>query len=928
MRTTAVDGTTEMHTGLAVENASIVDTVSLTNLVVGDTYVVRGTLMDKETGEPVVVNGETVTAESEQFTADAANMTVEMTFTFDASQLGGHSVVVFEKLFCIGTDAEGQPNETDVARHEDLTDEGQTIDYPDLHTNASDGKTEDEVGTIGETETIVDTVTYEKLHVGEEYTITGTLHYTEDFTDVNGVDHAAGDAVLDENGEEITASVTFVAKSANGSVDLVYTVNSELMRGTTIVVFEDLLVKDITVASHADIDDEDQRIDYPDVHTTATDNQTEDHVGSAGETITLTDVVALTNLTVGKTYTVSGVVMDQSTGEAFLDEEGNEITAQTEPFEATDTEMTVELTFEVNSSQLAGTTLVVFEDLIHNDVTVSFHHEIDDEDQSVHIPEIGTTSTANDTEEHVTGAHEEVTITDVVAYENLLTDGREYTVSGYLVDKENGNSITIDGEQITAETTFVPEETSGEVEIVFTFDGSALAGTTVVAFETVTYKGIEVAVHADINDEGQTVYIPDIHTNAHDADTEIDHTEAREATLIDTVSYTNLLPGKEYTVSGYLVDKATGEPLTINGEKITAETTFTAEAAEGEVDVTFTFDASVLADQTIVVFETLYYNGIEIAAHADIEDEDQTDYVPEIGTTAIAQDTNDHITLADTEVVIIDTVEYSGLKPNTKYTVTGTLMDQETGDPILVDGAQVSSSATFVAGAADEGEVNVSGSVEVTFTFNGVSLAGKNVVAFETLYQQGRQVAVHADIEDEAQTVNLPEIRTTATDKRSGSHTMTLGTASVLTDTVDYVGLIPGREYIIRGTVMDKATGESIDVTAETTFTPEAADGQISLEFRIDTTRLHGHSLVVFERIYLVDTASEGDTDPHHEILIAFHEDINDGGQTVNVPQRPGTPKTGDSMMPGMAAAICICAAVAAGVALIVHKRKKSNDEG
>ena len=117
---------------------------------------------------------------------------------------------------------------------------------------------------------------------------------------------------------------------------------------------------------------------------------------------------------------------------------------------------------------------------------------------------------------------------------------------------------------------------------------------------------------------------------------------------------------------------------------------------------------------------------------------------------------------------------------------------------------------------------------------------------------------------------------------------------------------------------MDKATGESIGVTAEATFTPEAADGQTSLEFRIDTTNLHGHSLVVFERLYTVSANTDAD-----EVLIAVHEDMEAGDQTVNVPERPATPKTGDPAMLGVFAAACGTAAAAMGVIAAVYKRKK-----
>lgn len=106
----------------------------------------------------------------------------------------------------------------------------------------------------------------------------------------------------------------------------------------------------------------------------------------------------------------------------------------------------------------------------------------------------------------------------------------------------------------------------------------------------------------------------------------------------DIVSYTNLIPGREYTFKGVLMDKATGKPLLINGEEIRSSFTFKPEAPDGEVTLTFVFDASELKTITeIVVFECLYYDGAEIAAHADNEDDGQTvkivPLVPEIPPT-------------------------------------------------------------------------------------------------------------------------------------------------------------------------------------------------------------------------------------------------------------------------------------------------------
>ena len=122
------------------------------------------------------------------------------------------------------------------------------------------------------------------------------------------------------------------------------------------------------------------------------------------------------------------------------------------------------------------------------------------------------------------------------------------------MDKATGKAILVDDKEVTAETTFVPETTDGTVDVTFVFDGSALEDTLLVAFETLYTEEKEVGIHAEIEDDAQTVYLPKIRTNAKDGITDIDHTEALEkATIIDTVSYSSLLPGKEYTVSGTLM---------------------------------------------------------------------------------------------------------------------------------------------------------------------------------------------------------------------------------------------------------------------------------------------------------------------------------------------------------------------------------------
>lgn len=240
------------------------------------------------------------------------------------------------------------------------------------------------------------------------------------------------------------------------------------------------------------------------------------------------------------------------------------------------------------------------------------------------IPEIGTKAEVDGEKEIC--ATEVFTLTDTVSYEHLIP-GKEYVLKGVLMDKTTGKPLLINGEEIHAETAFTPDEPSGEAVVAFTFDSKYIKeDTDIVVFENLYRDGRELAVHADIEDEGQTVKVkvPKIGTKA-SIEGKKEVPAEGNVTIEDTISYRNLTPGKEYTIKGVLMDKATGTAFLVDGNAITSEVTFTPEQPDGEVIVSFTFDASGLTEDTeIVVFETLYREGVEIAVHADIEDDGQT----------------------------------------------------------------------------------------------------------------------------------------------------------------------------------------------------------------------------------------------------------------------------------------------------------------
>ena len=194
------------------------------------------------------------------------------------------------------------------------------------------------------------------------------------------------------------------------------------------------------------------------------------------------------------------------------------------------------------------------------------------DDQFEGIPEIGTTATVDG--EHVAEPAEEVTIVDTVTYKNLKV-GQTYKLSGVLMDKETGEPLLVgEGEeqaQVTAELEFTPTSSEGSVELTYTFDGSALAGKSVVVFEDLYQGENVVASHADINDEGQTVSFgqPEIGTTA-TIDGEKTAQPAEQITITDTVEYSGLTVGQEYTLKGVLMDKSTGEPLLVGEERVTS----------------------------------------------------------------------------------------------------------------------------------------------------------------------------------------------------------------------------------------------------------------------------------------------------------------------------------------------------------------------
>ena len=371
--------------------------------------------------------------------------------------------------------------------------------------------------------------------------------------------------------------------------------------------------------------------------------------------------------------------------------------------------------------------------------------------------------------------------------------------------------------------------------------------------------------------------VPKIGTTALDAATTDNvGSHGKKVKLVDKVSYKQLSEGETYTVKGKLIDKATGQPLIVNGKEVTAEKTFTVtnanstitgDGASGSVDLEYEVDSTVLVGKTTVVFEYLYYDGKEIATHADIDAQRQSVHFPKVGTTAKSRETNSNLGMPRANETIVDTVKYENLVVGKVYTVKGKLMDKATKQPIKDEhGNEITASKTFTA-------TSKSGSVDLEYTYNSLNRQGKATVVFEDMYHNDKLVATHSDITDINQTIDYPNIHTKADVKQLGK--LKDGNITIV-DKVFYKNLTIGKVYTVKGKLMDKATGQPLivngkEVTAEKTFTATRNTGSIEVEFTLPAKALQGKTTVVYEDMY-----NDG-------VKIATHSDITDRNQTVSI---------------------------------------------
>lgn len=515
------------------------------------------------------------------------------------------------------------------------------------------------------------------------------------------------------------------------------------------------------------------------------------------------------------------------------------------------------------------------------------------------LPEIGTMARDASSGDNGGSTVENAEIIDTVNMENL-EKGKAYTLFGRLMSRKTGEMIK-DRKGAVSSDRFISSGASETREMMFRFDARNNAGEDLVVFERL-YEGDHeeepdnmepLAVHEDLNDDGQTVSFPGGHTEARDLLTR-GHTGSavKDAVIKDSFFYDNLMPGEEYTVRGKLYDRETGKPFISNGKEVTSEETFLCDEKTGVIELEFRFDASSLDGGTLVVGEDLLRKHRKVFTHFDLVDKEQSISYPSIHTTASDGYTGNHTGALRHKAVIVDKVYYDNLTPGEKYTVSGYLADVRTGEPVSADGSDIvadsDSSAETVSASRSFVPEKSSGHVPIRFKLDSTGVRGRRVVVMEQLYYRGEEIASHLDKNNQDQQISYPAIMTRALDSLSGTHSSREGRSRVI-DTVKYRNLIPNEKYEVRGILMLKRTGKPLMVNGKRVraakwFRPGKRNGSIAMRFDVSTRGMNGETIVVFEKLY------------RNGRLIAAHREIEDREQSVLITGRE-SPKTGDDQI-------------------------------
>ena len=470
--------------------ASLTDKVTYSGLKPNQEYTLTGQLINKDTGAVVVQN-------TVRFTPSATTGTINVPFSFDASGLGGVTLVAYETLS--GTvSSYGIPVGTyDLAEHKDKNDENQTVTSMSISTSAADKKTNTKMVMPTSDAAVVDTVSYKGAVTGQTYRLEATLmqKYKEG-------------AAVDSTGNIVTGSAEFTPTAKNGSQVVELSFDATSMPSGEYVVFEKLYAlngdKKELWTTHEDYNDAAQTITITGFDTNIYEADTLTNMAYPKKDMEVHDIVTYTGFQTGKTYTLDWKLVDVATGKDYVDAAGKTV-KKTQNFtpDATDGEFEIVDTFDgskLNGQNLTAVTTVKL------DSSVLFEHNknLDNEYETISIPGLDTVATETGTGAKEVYAIPNISITDKITYQKLQV-GLEHIVKTSIVDKETGEVLqNSKKEPLTFESEIAPDEADGVYEAVLEFNGSGLGGVEAVVFQEIWLGDTLIAQHKDLNDTDQT----------------------------------------------------------------------------------------------------------------------------------------------------------------------------------------------------------------------------------------------------------------------------------------------------------------------------------------------------------------------------------------------------------------------------------------
>lgn len=862
------------------------DRIDYEQLLPETEYIAVTKLVDEE-GNEVANSKTTFTTPSAE--GPTVNGSAYVDIEVDSTKYNGHTLTVFEYVYRVNAKGE----EVLIAKHEQLTDETQQVQIPEVKTTASETVITNEENEEDYWFELTDIVEYNHIPANTTFIGTATV-----------MDPVTKETLKDENGNTFTSETEFVTDiSGAGTYTVTFKIPYKLVEGKDIVMFEGIKTKDdnVDIAHHFEWEDQKQTVEFPEIHTTSwVVNKDEKDPGynyrtknipQGTDIVDIVDVINVSNVKVGEELTLVGkveLVQPDGTVITLAYNDGEKYIVKETDGDKFELAMDFK---EVGVSGLVteGTKAVITEYLYKDNVLVGKHYQLLDEKQTLRMPDMGTNADdKSDADKYIYNNGKQV-IRDIVTYTDLMP-GVEVTLKTWLVDEEGHDLLDENGKKIEVVHTFTPETPNGEYKVEIEIDGKYFEGQALTVYEDL-FEGTQlIGIHHDLSQETQTVYVPEVKTSA-------SYNVIKEGNIVeitDVISYKHF-PVEEMKGVITLVDLKTGKPMTnADGKEYKAEYTFTPTAEMGEIQIPVEIPVEEIREKKFVIFEEFYRivkdtetdepKEVPYAEHKDLTDKAQTIKLPEVGTTALDFDLKEHTGWANKKVkTVTDTVELKDVKPGYTYQLKAQLANvtESTEDkivyldiaPVIVEVTVPESSEKFVDYTT---EVKIDVPVEL--------IQNVKVVVFETLLDNGVELAFHAELTDKNQTVEYvtPEMGTTAVDKNTNKHTgFTNDKYVTIVDEVKMVGLGPNTEYTLEPSLADKtnSTNEKVafitiaNNTSYTFTTPEDLNPKdeyvVTIELKVLAKDVENKETVVFEALY------------HEGVRILTHEDINDEGQTV-----------------------------------------------